>query len=35
MIFKVYLMRSRGRRRSWCDILNGPAYVGDLRTVTE
>lgn len=28
-------MRSRGRRRSWRDILNGPAYVGDLRTVTE
>ena len=28
-------MRSRGRRRSWRDILNGPAYIGDLRTVTE
>ncbi len=28
-------MRSGGRRRSWLDILNGPAYVGDLRTVRE
>ncbi|MFW5397919.1 MAG: hypothetical protein XXXNARYT_003647 [Candidatus Accumulibacter regalis] len=35
MIFKVYLMRIGGRRRSWRDILNGVAYVGDLRTMTE
>jgi hypothetical protein len=35
MIFKVYLMRIGGRRRPWRDILNSPAYVGDLRTVTE
>jgi len=35
MIFKVYLMRTSGRRRPWRDILNGPAYVGDLRTMTE
>jgi hypothetical protein len=35
MIFKVYLMRIGGRRRTWRDILNSPAYVGDLRTVTE
>ncbi len=35
MLFKVYLMRTGGRRRSWRDILNGPAYVGDLRTMTE
>jgi hypothetical protein len=35
MIFKVYLMRIGGRRRPWRDILNSPAYFGDLRTVTE
>ncbi|HRE72845.1 hypothetical protein [Accumulibacter sp.] len=35
MIFKVYLMRIGGRRRPWRDVLNGVAYVGDLRTVTE
>ena len=35
MIFKVYLMRIGGRRRSWRDILNGVGYVGDLRTMTE
>jgi hypothetical protein len=30
MIFKVYLMRRGGRRLSWRDMINGPAYVGDL-----
>lgn len=35
MIFKDHLMRTGGRRRPWRDIMNGPAYVGDLRTVTE
>lgn len=35
MIFKVYLMRIGGRRRSWRDILNSVGYVGDLRTMTE
>ena len=34
MIFKVYLMRRGGRRLSWLEIANGPAYVGDLRTST-
>jgi hypothetical protein len=32
MLFKVYLMRRGGRRLSWRDVLNGRAYVGDLRT---
>jgi len=35
MIFKVYLMRIGGRRRAWRDIMNGPAYGGDIRTVTQ
>ncbi len=35
MILKFYIMRSRGRRRSWRDIMIGPAYVGDLPTVTQ
>lgn len=30
MIFKVYLLRRGGRRLSWRDTLNGPAYLGDL-----
>lgn len=30
-----YLMRTGGRRRPWRDILNGPAYVDDLRTMAE
>ncbi len=31
MIFKVYLMRRGGRKLSWQDTINGPAFVGDLR----
>jgi hypothetical protein len=30
MRFKVYLLRYRGRRLAWRDVLNGPKYVGDL-----
>ena len=30
MIFKVYLMRRGGRKLSWRDTINGPAFVGDL-----
>ena len=30
MIFKVYLMRRGGRKLSWQDTINGPAFVGDL-----
>jgi hypothetical protein len=32
--FKVYLLRQRGRRLPWRDVVNGPAYVGDLRSHT-
>jgi hypothetical protein len=28
--FKVYVLRYRGRRRAWRDVLNGEHYVGDL-----
>ena len=34
MIFKVYLMRRGGRRLSSREIVNGPVYVGDIRTAT-
>ncbi|MBK6357128.1 MAG: hypothetical protein IPF44_10575 [Betaproteobacteria bacterium] len=34
MIFKVYLMRRGGRRLKPVEVMSGPAYVGDLRTVT-
>lgn len=34
MRFKGYLMRRRGRRLPWRDAMNGPAFVGDLRTHT-
>jgi hypothetical protein len=30
--FKVYLMRKNGRRLLWREIVNGPSYIGDLRT---
>ncbi len=30
MIFKVQLMRRGGRKLSWRDTINGPAYVGEL-----
>ena len=30
MIFKVYLMRRGGRKLSWRDTINGPAFIGDL-----
>jgi hypothetical protein len=33
--FKVYLLRRRGRRLSWREAQNGPAYVGTLVTHTE
>lgn len=30
MRFKIYLLRYRGRRLSWREVVNGPRYVGDL-----
>jgi len=30
VIFRVYLMRRGGRKLSWRDTINGPAFVGDL-----
>jgi hypothetical protein len=30
MRFKVYLLRYRGRRLPWRDVINGPKYIGDL-----
>ena len=30
MRFKVYLLRYRGRRLPWREVVNGPKYVGDL-----
>jgi hypothetical protein len=30
MRFKVYLLRNRGRRLAWRDVVNGPKYVGDI-----
>ena len=30
MRFKVYLLRSRGRRLAFRDVLDGPKYTGDL-----
>jgi hypothetical protein len=30
MRFKVHLLRYRGRRLAWRDVINGPAHVGDL-----
>jgi hypothetical protein len=30
MRFKVYLLRYRGRRLPWRDVVNGQKYVGDL-----
>lgn len=30
MRFKVYLLRYRGRRLAWREVLNGPSHVGDL-----
>lgn len=32
MRFKVYLLRYRGRRRPWREVINGEAFVGDLCT---
>jgi hypothetical protein len=32
MRFRVRLLRNHGRRLRWQDVLNGPSYVGDLRT---
>jgi hypothetical protein len=32
MRFKVYPLRYRGRRLAWREVINGPAYIGDLRT---
>jgi hypothetical protein len=34
MRFKVYTMRRCGRRLAWRDVINGPAYIGDLRSHT-
>jgi hypothetical protein len=34
MQFKVYPMRRRGRRLPWREIINGPGFVGDLRSFT-
>lgn len=30
MRFKVYLLRYRGRRLPWRDVINGPRYVGQI-----
>ena len=30
--FKVYQLRRRGRRLPWRSVVNGPSFVGDLRT---
>jgi hypothetical protein len=30
MRFKVYLLRYRGRRLAWREVVNGPKYIGDL-----
>lgn len=30
MRFKVYLLRHRGRRLAWRDVVNGPNYAGEL-----
>jgi hypothetical protein len=30
MRFRVYLLRYRGQRLDWRDVVNGPKYVGDL-----
>jgi hypothetical protein len=35
MRFKIYLLRSRGRRLSWQQARNGPSYVGRLVTHLE
>lgn len=32
MIFKVLLLRNRGRRLPWRDVVNGPRHVGHLIT---
>lgn len=32
MRFKVYLLRRRGRRLAWRDVINGPSYEGRLVT---
>jgi hypothetical protein len=32
--FKVYLLRNGGRRRAWRSVINGPSYIGDLRSRT-
>jgi len=30
MRFRVFLLRHRGRRLAWREVVNGPRYVGDL-----
>jgi hypothetical protein len=30
MRFKVSLLRYRGRRLAWREVINGPKYIGDL-----
>lgn len=32
MQFRVRLLRYRGQRIPWRDVINGPSYVGDLCT---
>jgi len=32
MRFKVFVLRNRGRRLSWRDVLNGPSFIGHLVT---
>jgi len=32
MRFKIYLLRRRGRRLPWPEVVNGPTYAGDLRS---
>lgn len=32
MRFKVFLLRRRGRRLPWLEVVNGPTHTGDLRS---
>lgn len=34
MQFKVYRLRNAGRRLPWRQVINGPAYTGELRSHT-
>lgn len=34
MKFRIRLLRRRGQRLAWREVLNSPSYVGDLVTVS-